>query len=232
MPLNVTLISAGQERPVALDIKMGIIAGWTGRDTVSMEKHIKELEELGVQRPRFTPTFYRVSAARFTTAPWIEVVGEESSGEVEFVLLAHDGKLWVGVGSDHTDRKVETYDVTVSKQMCEKPVSRVFWAFDDVIGHWDKLTLKSSILEKGATVAYQAGGVTAMRSPGDLMGLYEQGKGLPEGAIMYCGTLAAIGGIRPAARFEFSLHDPVLGRTLAHAYDIRTVPSFTGPKGA
>ena len=71
----------------------------------------------------------------------IEVVGERSGGEVEFVLLQHAGRLWVGTGSDHTDREVEKYGVTVSKQMCEKPIAPPFWAFDDVAPHWDRLML-------------------------------------------------------------------------------------------
>ena len=44
------------------------------------------------------------------------------------MLLQHAGRLWVGTGSDHTDREVEKYGVTVSKQMCDKPVAPVFWA--------------------------------------------------------------------------------------------------------
>jgi hypothetical protein len=38
-----------------------------GRDPVAVEKHIKELELLGVKRPATTPIFYRVSNARLTT---------------------------------------------------------------------------------------------------------------------------------------------------------------------
>ena len=41
---------------------------------------------------------------------------------------------------------------------------------------------------------------------------------------MFCGTLGAIGGIRPASRFEMELEDPVLGRTLRHAYAIDVLP--------
>ena len=36
--------------------------------------------------------------------------------------------------------------------------------------------------------------------------------------------LAALGGIRPAPRFEMSPEDPVLGRALRHAYDVRALP--------
>jgi hypothetical protein len=41
---------------------------------------------------------------------------------------------------------------------------------------------------------------------------------------MFCGTLGAIGGIRPASRFEMELEDPVLERTLRHAYAIDVLP--------
>jgi hypothetical protein len=47
---------------------------------------------------------------------------------------------------------------------------------------------------------------------------------LPVGTVMFMGALAAIGGIRPAPRFETELADPVLGRSLHHAYDVRVLP--------
>src|SRR6476659_2547549 len=117
---------AGPPRAANVAVEQAVIAGWTGRDAQAVEKHIKELEALGVKRPATTPIFYRVSSARLTTAPVIEAVGESSGGEVEFVLLQHGGRLWVGTGSDHTDREVEKYGVTVSKQLCDKPIASVF----------------------------------------------------------------------------------------------------------
>jgi hypothetical protein len=44
---------------------------------------------------------------------------------------------------------------------------------------------------------------------------------------MFCGTLGAIGGIRPATRFEMELADPILGRSIRHAYDIEVLPVVT-----
>src|SRR5690606_34673935 len=85
-----------------ITVETTIIAGWTGRDPVALEKHIVELEELGVQRPASTPIYYRVANARLTTATEIEVTGGDSSGEVEFALVRANGKLFVGIGSDHT----------------------------------------------------------------------------------------------------------------------------------
>ena len=101
-----------------------MIAGWTGRNVEALEKHIRELEALGVKRPKSTPIFYRVAADLLTNAGAIEVLGDHSSGEVEFVLLSLTDGLWVAVGSDHTDRKAEAIGVSLSKQMCAKPISR------------------------------------------------------------------------------------------------------------
>ena len=136
------------------------------------------------------------------------------------MLLKHDGRLWVGVGSDHTDRKVETYNITVSKQMCEKPMAHTFWTLDDVRDHWDRLELRSWTADGEL---YQEGSVAAMRMPDELMTQYA-GKGLPDDAVMFCGTLAAIGGVRPSPQFSFELNDPVLGRKIAHAYEITELP--------
>lgn len=206
---------------IACRVGEAVIAGWTGRDQAALEKHIKELEDLGVKRPASTPIFYRVAASRLTQAPRIEVSGGASSGEVEFALVRCGGELFVGVGSDHTDREVETYGVTVSKQMCDKPIATSLWAFEEVKPHWDQLMLRSWIIEAGARVLYQEGPVTAMRAPDDLMERYG---GLRDGAVMFCGTLAAKGGIRPSSRFEFELQDRVLGRAISHGYDITTLP--------
>ena len=41
---------------------------------------------------------------------------------------------------------------------------------------------------------------------------------------MFCGTLPALGAIRPSSRFEMEIEDPVLGRKLAHAYDVEALP--------
>lgn len=207
------------------NVRQLIIAGWTGRDRVAQEKHIAELELLGVRRPPSTPVYYRASAARLTTSNSIEVTGDESSGEVEFVMWQNGGSLWIGVGSDHTDRKVETYNITVSKQMCEKPVAGDVWRFDDLQDHWDSLILRSWAVNEGNRRLYQQGNVNAMLHPQDLTGGYAGKNGaLDDGTVMFGGTLAAIGGIQPADRFEFELEDPILKRRLRHGYDIRKLP--------
>ena len=194
-----------------------VIAGWTGRDEAALRKHIRELEELGVKPPKTTPIFYRVAASLFTFADESEVSGPDTSGEVEFVLIQQDSQLKIAVGSDHTDRKAETIGVSLSKQLCAKPVSAESWRYDEVRPHWEKLVLRSWADGQ----LYQEGPVTAMRSPEDLL---ERFGGLKSGWAMFCGTLAAKGGIRPAQTFRMELEDPVLGRSLRHEYRIKVLP--------
>lgn len=212
-----------ETRPIAL--RTAVVAGWTGRDPVAREKHIKELMALGVARPATTPIYYRVSASRLTTAAQIEAIGESSSGEVEPVLIRDAGKVWIGVGSDHTDRKVETYNVTTSKQMCDKPIAPELWPFDDVRDHWDSLILRSWIEEGGERRLYQEGAMAAMLVPGAIITGFAPNGELADGTAMFCGTLAARGGIRPSSRFSFELMDPVRNRRIAYAYDIVTLPN-------
>src|SRR6202166_191607 len=94
------------DRPLVAKVQDLVIAGWTGRDAAAVEEHIVELEAIGVARPRTVPCFYLLGANLLTTEERLDVTGSDSSGEVEFVLLSLEAGLFVGVGSDHTDRKV------------------------------------------------------------------------------------------------------------------------------
>ena len=200
-----------------------VIAGWTGRDVAALEKHIRELEAIGVKRPKTTPIFYRVAASLLTSDNTIEVLGDQSSGEAECVVYCRDDGLFVGLGSDHTDRKAETVGVSLSKQMCAKPVSREVWRLEDVAAHWDRLILRSNVGTEGRRRLYQEGPVAAMRPPTELFKLYCGGL-LPVGTAMFCGTLAVHGGITPSETFEMELEDPVLGRKITHSYRVKTLP--------
>jgi hypothetical protein len=205
-------------------VKNLVIAGWTGRNVEALEAHIKELEAIGVKRPKSVPIFYRVAASLLTTVGAIEVMADKSSGEVEFVLHALDDGLWLGVGSDHTDRKAETVGVTLSKQLCAKPVGAGLWRYDEVKPHWDKLMLRSFVSNGGPRRLYQEGSVTNMRSPEELIRLYTGSERLASGTSMFCGTFAVHGDMVYGGTFEMELDDPVLGRKLSHSYSIVSLP--------
>jgi len=221
--LSLILTRSNAHQKASVPVRNAVIAGWTGRDRAAVENHIEELTALGVKRPTSVPTFYRISAGRVTTSSSIEVLGETSSGEVEFVLLQYERQLWLGVGSDHTDRTVETFDVGVSKQMCDKPAASVWWSFDEVSPHWDDLILRSHVGRE--RTLYQEGTVHAMLEPAELIGRFADSAVLPENTLMFCGTLPALGGVRPSQQFAFELEDPVLGRKICHEYRIDTLPA-------
>ena len=65
----------------------------------------------------------------------------------------------------------------------------------------------------------------AMLAPLDLIAAFEAetGTSFEPGDVMMGGTLPAIGGVRAAARFSFSLTDPQTNARLAHGYDIEVL---------
>jgi hypothetical protein len=201
-----------------------VIAGWAGRDEAAIQHHIEELAAIGVPPPSSVPVFYRGAAQLLTQAPKVEVLGPDSSGEIEPVIVSLADGLWVTVGSDHTDRKAETVGIALSKQLCVKPLANLLWRLDEVAAHWDELYLRAHAVIGGERVVYQEGKLAALRQPGDLIQRWTGKETLPPATVMFGGTLGAIGGIRPAARFEMELIDPVLHRSISHAYDIADLP--------
>jgi hypothetical protein len=203
-----------------------VVAGWTARDREGMERYMRELEAQGIKRPSTMPLYYRVAAGRLTQDTEIQVLGAHTSGEVEPVLFSMRDGLWLGVGSDHTDRKLESHSVASSKQICPKVISGSLWDCRELAGHWDELILRAYITEGsgGDRVLYQEGSLQELLPPAELITGYAGWAGLPVGTVMYCGTLAARGGMRPSSRFEMELEDPVLKRSLTHAYSIEALP--------
>jgi hypothetical protein len=209
---------------VGVEIDSLIIAGWAGRNAAAIEHHIEELAALGIPRPSTTPLYYRVAAQTVTQSSRLVVLGPDSSGEVEPVLVAMADGLWIGIGSDHTDRKAEASGIALSKQLCGKPVGTQLWSYADIEGHWDELVIRSWATIDGERILYQDSSISTLRTPRDLIRKQTGTDMLPAGTLMFCGTPGAIGGIRPAARFEMELRDPVLNRSLTHSYDIEVLP--------
>jgi hypothetical protein len=218
---NARRLSATSDIEVALSHLT--IAGWTGRDRAAVEAHIEELAALGVPRPKATPLFYRVAAANLSQSPAIQVAERYSSGEVECVLIKHQGELWLGLGSDHTDRKLETVGVTLAKQVCAKPIANELWSFDDVSSHFDELVLRSWITTGGRRRLYQEGRAAQMLRPEELVRRMPGGS-LDDGHAMFCGTLPVQGEIEFSDLFEMEVHDPVNDRSLRHSYAVNALP--------
>jgi hypothetical protein len=111
-----------------------------------------------------------------------------------------------------------------SRNSCAtSPSASVFWSYEEVAPHWDELILRAHVIVGGKSVLYQEGAVTAMMHPQALMEKHSS-TSLREGTLLFGGTLAAHGGVRPTPEFSFELEDPVLGRKIAHRYRVRVLP--------
>lgn len=196
------------------------VAGWTGRNIEAVDHHIAELGALGIAPPSQVPLYYRVSNALLTQDKTIEVLGDGTSGEVEPLLIQKGGDIWIGLASDHTDRQLEAHSVAASKQICFKPVAREVWKYDEVKEHLDALILRCLIQEGGEWVTYQEGSLANIRPLGDLI----RASGFADNAAMLCGTLSAIGGVRPATQYRMELEDPIRNRRIAMEYSVSSLP--------
>ena len=220
---------SGSSQPLSLAASRLVIAGWTGRDAAAIAHHIHELQAVGVPAPSTVPLYYRAGAMLLTQDATIEELGDASSGEAEPVLFYARGEWWLTVGSDHTDRKVETYSVAVSKQLCPKPVATNAWRWSDVATYQDELELGSRIFEDGHWVDYQRGTFASIRPLESLRDGCYPGAVAEEGSFVSCGTLGAIKnasgeGIRAASQMELGIHDPRTGRSIVHRYTVRSLP--------
>lgn len=217
--------------PTAIQIDNAVVAGWTGRDQEAVDHHIAELEAIGVAPPSAVPLFYRVGSALLTDHAVIQVVGPTSSGEVEPLLIDNGETLFLGLGSDHTDRELEAYSVALSKQVCAKPVARQLWRYDEVCRHLDDIMLRSWIRDSPdeAWTPYQEGSVAKIRPLAELIErspFAARADRFQPGTAMMCGTLGVLsGGVRAARYFRMQMHDPILGRTIEHEYESLVLPA-------
>lgn len=142
--MRVTVADARGEMPTALRIRRLYNLGSATRDPESARAHQDEVAHIGVKIALDVPAprIYPLSPDVLTTADAIEVQGERTSGEVEIVLVKTDD-LYVGVGSDHTDRALEKVSILWSKQACANVLAPRLWRFSEIASHWDSCRLRS-----------------------------------------------------------------------------------------
>ncbi|WP_254533183.1 DUF2848 family protein [Natrinema gelatinilyticum] len=198
--------------------------GWTGRNEEELRKHIEELEEEGIEAPDEFPVIYPKPYHLITTSDDIEVLSAETSGEAEFVLFPQEktDEVYVGVGSDHTDREMETESIVVAKGLCPNVVGENLWVLDDIIDHWDQIELRSWTGSDGERVLYQDATLEAILSPADLFDLVEEKTTEPtKHTAVFSGSVGTeTGDLIHGDFFEVELHDPVLDRTMRAEYDV------------
>ena len=214
--------------PVSRSLVMDgcVAAGYTGRDQASVQEHIEELKKLGVATPYEIPALYWISPNRLTQQAEIQVVGEQTSPEVEFFMAADsNGSLYVTIASDHTDRELEAVSVSKSKQVCDKVLGDTFWLVDEVAKHWNQIEISSRVFYEGQWLEYQHGTLGNILHYSDLLQRLKNddpGKTAPG---LLSGTLPIIGGeTLYASACRITMRDPVLERSIVKAYEIVSVP--------
>ena len=196
-----------------------VLAGYTGRDQEAVRRHVAELAEHGVPAPEQVPAFYRVTPALVSVTDRIAVLGAETSGEGEFILFRAAGTLFVGVGSDHTDRAVEREDVAKSKQLCRKVVGGRVWRLDDIGPHWDHVILRS--FADGAAQPYQQGPVASLLDPQEILRQVKARTGRDlDDVLVFSGTIPLAGELAYASRFRVVLVDELHAMHLEAEYAI------------
>ncbi len=220
----------GRREPLNFEFSRMVNAGYVGRNQEEVRRHIEELAKKGIPGPKSTPTLYPVIPRTLITDEAIDVYGDETSGEVEYVLLIENEQaIYVGLGSDHSDRHLEETDIPRCKQICPNILGKTVWPLAEVEDHWDLLEIKSTVFKDGKEITYQQGTLAAIMEPKALMDFVLTKIPPPlDGTAIFSGTLGTLtGGFVFSERFSAELGDPKLDRRLSLAYDIRPLNYMT-----
>lgn len=204
-----------------------ICSGWVGRDKDALQDHIDELSAHGVPGPTRTPIFMNFSLNLLTTSDSVDVISPHSSGEVEFVILKSGNQMFIGVGSDETDRGFEKHSIPASKQMYPKIMAPVVWPYQEVQDHWDRIVLRSWMTSRRKKELYQEDALSSIMTVDALLKELPKEDGLPtDGMVIFSGTIGTRKGIVFGQRFDMEMEDPVLNRSIRYGYDVRVLPQY------
>lgn len=218
MEIKLVLEKIGGERvKIRYKPKKLLLAGFSGRKRDEVIRHIEELISKGVKiEVADVPVFYHCPTYLATTDDVIEVPDDQTSGEVEYVILTTKDGIFITVGSDHTDRELERISVLKSKWVCAKVMSKKVWDYEEIKDHWDNIEIRSYICRNGEKELYQSGKLESLLNPEDL--LKKTSWNHEEGWIIFSGTIATLKGLMFSQVFEVLLFDPILGRRIRHKY--------------
>lgn len=216
---NAVIETRDGAHPRAFDVVRMYNLGSATRNPDVARPHQEEVAAAGVRIALHIPTprIYPIDPCMLTSSERIGAHGARSSGEVEIVLIKSD-QLYIGVGSDHTDRDLERASIAWSKAACPNVLAPRLWAWSDIADHWDQCRIRSQVDGR----PYQDVGVDAFISPPELLRILEERVALPQGDfVVFCGTIVALAKeLGFGDRWSFEMEDPVLGRTIRHSYAI------------
>ena len=141
-------------------------------------------------------------------------------------MLLHEGQTYIGVGSDHTDRKLEADSIIKAKQMCPNVISPVVWLYEEVKPVWDDMVLRSWVVKEEKRSLYQETKLSAILNVEGLLSFVKSkvGDKNMENIAVYSGTVGTIGGVMISGEgFEVELHNPENNESLWCKYKVEII---------
>ena len=230
MKLELMLENKQERRQLAFNYSRLINAGYVGKNQEEVRRHIEELAAKGIPGPKSIPVLFPVVCTALITDSEIEVYGSETSGEVEYVLcIVTEDEVYVGLGSDHTDRHLEETDIPRAKQICPNLMSRTVWRLEEVERHWDDLLMSANVVKDGKDILYQEGPLGLLLNPAELMSFVKSKISGPlENLIIFSGTMGMLTGeFVFGEKFSAQLIDEKLNRRLELSYDVKPLDYLT-----
>ncbi len=224
MELDLVLESKQERRELPFRYNRMVNAGYVGKNQEEVRRHLEELAAKGIPGPKSIPVLYPVVCNVLSLDPAIEVYGNETSGEVEYVLcVVTEDEIYVGLGSDHTDRHLEEVDIPRAKQICPNLMGRTVWPLKEVENHWDDLLMNANVVKDGKDSLYQEGRLGLLLNPVELMSFVKSKIASPlENLIIFSGTMGMLAGeFIFSQKFSAKLIDEKLNRRLEISYDIK-----------
>jgi hypothetical protein len=201
-------------------------AGSAGRDEGDVKKHIEELLASGIPVSPHVPTVYGVSDHLLTTCQRIQVHGQETGGEVEYVLLWHGGDVYVTVGSDHTDYGLERHSGPKAKNVCPNIVAPTAWRYEDIAPHFDELKIEADIRINGEWSAYQRGAASSLLPPSYWFEKLSKQDLIQDGLTLFSGTIPTVNGLLFGEAYKIRIVDPIRDQYLEHEYSCDVISEF------
>lgn len=219
--MNFTLVTKQGRSTLSLSYERVFAIGYAGRNTEKTMEHIRELErDLGVPAPKKIPTIFQCGNYVLTQERDLAVIGPKTCGEVEYVIVVKNGKIYIGAGSDHTDRELEAASVPKAKQICAKPIAPVLWDYEELKDHWDGITLSSWQTVDGREIPYQKGTLADILPVEAILKELNERVGGIDNCVIFSGTVPVLDGFRYGANFRYEMADKTLDRKITSDYNV------------
>jgi hypothetical protein len=229
--LDVSIQAAdGTLRAMSFETRRMYNFGSATRDPNVAVAHQQEVAKSGIHIAFDVPAprIYPIALHALTTDDELFVQTDKTSGEVEIVLHMAD-QLYVGVGSDHTDRAMETVSIPGSKQACANHLAPTFWAYEDIRKTWDNCVMRSWVDER----LYQDVGVDAFLKPEDIIAtLRARVSNVPERDFtVFCGTIVSVDkALGYGAHWKYEMTDPETGHKIGSDYRVIDILAEVKPE--